>query len=257
MNKEELVQELLKYFLEEGNYSYEIPSSYDEKRTLLRSLINMREPFPIKEEILKLEDELLQIELKEKGIVDGLNLKEALENISLYLGDLTTLKVDAIVNAGNSYGLGCFNPTHRCLDNNVHTASGIRLRLECSELLKGKTLNNGDILVCNGYNLPCKYVITTVGPEVQGEVTRKDEEDLVGCYKNALEYAIKHNFKTIAFSSISTGLFSYPINKAKLIAYHTVKDIIKNNKIKVIFVLYSKEDYDEYRSLFKNERKNK
>ena len=252
MNKDELVQELLKYFLKEGKYSYEIPSTYDEKRALLRGLINIREAIPIKEEILKLEDKLLQIELKEKGIVDGLSLPEVEENISLYLGDLTTLKVDAIVNAGNSYGLGCFNPTHRCLDNNVHTASGIRLRLECSELLKDKTLKNGDILVCKGYNLPCKYVITTVGPQIKGEVTREDEADLAGCYKNALEYAIKHNFKTIAFPSISTGLFSYPINKAKHIAYHTVKDIIKNNKIKVIFVLYSKEDYDEYRHLFRN-----
>ena len=102
MNKDELVQELLKYFLKEGKYSYEIPSTYDEKRALLRGLINIREAIPIKEEILKLEDKLLQIELKEKGIVDGLNLPEALENISLYLGDLTTLKVDAIVNDGNS-----------------------------------------------------------------------------------------------------------------------------------------------------------
>ena len=102
MNKDAVVQELLKYFLEEGKYSYEIPSTYDEKRALLRGLINMREAIPIKEEILKLEDELLQIELKEKGIVDGLNLPEVDENMPLYLGDLTTLKVDVIVNAGNS-----------------------------------------------------------------------------------------------------------------------------------------------------------
>ncbi len=102
MNKNELVQELLKYFLKEGNYSYEIPSTYDEKRALLRGLINVRETIPIKEEILKLEDELLQIEIKEKGIVDGVNLSEVDENMSLYLGDLTTLKVDVIVNAGNS-----------------------------------------------------------------------------------------------------------------------------------------------------------
>ena len=102
MNKNELVQELLKYFLKEGNYSYEIPFTYDEKRALLRGLINVRETIPIKEEILKLEDELLQIEIKEKGIVDGVNLSEVDENMSLYLGDLTTLKVDVIVNAGNS-----------------------------------------------------------------------------------------------------------------------------------------------------------
>jgi O-acetyl-ADP-ribose deacetylase (regulator of RNase III) len=195
------------------------------------------------------------MEIREKGIIDVINLPEIEKNISLYLGDITTIKADSIVNAGNCYGLGCFNPSHRCIDNTIHTYAGIRLRLECNEKLKGKILKNSDILVCNGYNLPAKYVITTVGPEIKENVTKQDEIDLSKCYENALKYAIDNNFKSIVFPSISTGLFGYPISKAKVIAYNTVKKILKNNNIKVVFNVYSKEDYDEYKSLFTNQRK--
>lgn len=252
--KEELIDNLLNYFINENKeYSnIDIPNNIDKKRQILRGLINLREPIEIDEEVLKLEDKLLQIELNEKGIVDVLELPEIEKNISLYLGDITTLKTDAIVNAGNNYGLGCFNPTHKCIDNTIHTYSGIRLRLECNNKLKGKILNNGDILVCNGYNLPSKYVITTVGPEIRGQITKQDEIDLSNCYKNALKYAIDNNFKSIVFPSISTGLFGYPISKAKIIAYYSVKELLKDNDIKVIFNVYSKEDYDEYQKLWNN-----
>jgi O-acetyl-ADP-ribose deacetylase (regulator of RNase III) len=256
--KEKLVDNLLNYFINENrNYcNISIPNNYKEKRKLLRGLINLRNPKPLDENILTLEDKLLQLELNEKGIIDALQLPEEEKNISLYLGDITTLKTDAIVNAGNSYGLGCFNPTHNCIDNTIHTYAGIRLRLECNEKLKGKTLNNGDILVCNGYNLPAKYVITTVGPEINTNVTKQDEQDLSKCYENALKYAIDNNFKSIVFPSIGTGLFGYPINKAKIIAYETVKSLVSTNNIKVIFNVYSEEDYNEYKTLFRNQRKN-
>jgi O-acetyl-ADP-ribose deacetylase (regulator of RNase III) len=256
--KEKLVDELLNYFINENKeYSnIDIPNSYIEKRKLLRGLINLRNPKDLDNEILKLEDALLELELKEKKIIDVLKLKEEEKNISLYLGDITTLKADAIVNAGNSYGLGCFNPTHKCIDNTIHTYAGIRLRLECNKKLNGKKLNNGDILVCKGYNLPSKYVITTVGPQIYKNITKQDELDLSKCYLNALNYAIKNNFKSIVFPSISTGLFGYPINKAKLIAYQTVKKVLKNNNIKVIFNLYSEEDYNEYKYLFTDKGKN-
>ena len=252
--KEELIDKLLNYFIDENKeYSnIDIPNNVEDKRQILRGLINLREPIEIDESILKLEDKLLQIELNEKGIVDVLELPEIEKNISLYLGDITTLKAEAIVNAGNNYGLGCFNPTHKCIDNTIHTYSGIRLRLECNDKLKGKTLTNGDILVCNGYNLPSKYVITTVGPEIREQITKQDEIDLSNCYKNALKYAIDNNFKSIVFPSISTGLFGYPISKAKLIAYNSVKELLKDNDIKVIFNVYSKEDYDEYQKLWNN-----
>jgi O-acetyl-ADP-ribose deacetylase (regulator of RNase III) len=212
----------------------------------------MRRPKSLDENILALEDELLQLELKEKQIINSQNLPEVEKNISLFLGDITTLEADAIVNAGNSYGLGCFSPNHNCIDNVIHTYAGIRLRLECYKKLAGRELNNGDILVCNAYNLPSKYVITTVGPCIRGNITKQDEIDLSKCYENALKYAIKNNFKTIVFPSISTGVFSFPINKAKVIAYETVKKIMSDSDIKVIFNVYSEEDYNEYQTLFRN-----
>lgn len=250
--KEEIIDKLLKYFIKEKKeYSeIKIPNEVEKKRNILRGLINLREPEPLKEEILELEDHLLQIELWEKGIISTASLPEIEPNISLYFGDITTLKADGIVNAGNRVGLGCFNPTHRCIDNTIHTYAGIRLRLECQRKLKGKYLQNGEILVCKGYNLPCKHIITTVGPIVQRKVTEENEEDLKKCYKNSLEYAISHHWKTIVFPCISTGLFGYPIEKAKIIAYQTVKEMIKDKNIKVIFNVYSKEDYQEYKKMF-------
>jgi O-acetyl-ADP-ribose deacetylase (regulator of RNase III) len=256
--KEELVNQLLHYFINENsNYSsIDIPNSYFEKRKLLRGLINLRNPSDIDCEILKLEDMLLGLELKEKGSVDVLKLPEVEKNISLYLGDITTLKADAIVNAGNAYGLGCFNPMHQCIDNTIHTFAGIRLRLECNEKLKGRCLRNGEILVCHGYNLPSSYVITTVGPQISSKVTKQDALDLSKCYENALMYAIRNHFQSIVFPSISTGLFGYPIRYAKVIAYETVKRVLQNHNIKVVFNVYSEDDYHEYKSLFANQGKN-
>lgn len=251
--KEELITELLNYFIaEKPEYSkLIIPSDIDEKRDLLRGLINLRDPEPISQDILKLEDSLLKKELWEKGIVNISDLEEVEKNIYLYFGDITTLKVDCMVNSGNSVGLGCFIPTHRCIDNAIHTYAGIRLRLECNKKLNGKSLKNGDILVCKGHNLPCNHVITVVGPQVKRDITKENEEDLKKCYENALKYAIKHHYKSIVFPCISTGLFGYPIQRSKYVAYNTVKELIQGRKIKVIFCLYSKGDYDEYLKLFK------
>lgn len=252
--KEQIIDELLNYFLKESHKDKEIsvPNDLETKRLLLRGLVNLREPNPLDENILELEDKLLQLELKEKKVTDALELPEVEKNISLFKGDITTIKADVIVNAGNSYGLGCFNPNHGCIDNAIHTYAGIRLRLECNEKLQGKKLNNGDILVCKGYNLPSKYVITTVGPQVFRQISKQDEEDLKNCYKNALEYAVKNNFKTIVFPSISTGVFAYPIGKAKIIAFTTVKEFLKDHDIKVVFNLFSEDDYREYANIFRD-----
>ena len=254
--KAEIVDKLLDYFMsEKPEYSHiHRPHSLEEKRNLLRGLINLREAEPIDEKILELEDRLLKIEAWEKGIVSVNDLKELEKNICVYFGDITTLKADGIVNAGNHDGLGCFNPTHRCIDNTIHTYAGIRLRLECKKKLKGKKLKNGDILVCKGYNLPCQYVITTVGPQILRDVTLENERDLKKCYENALEYAIKHHWRSIVFPCISTGLFGYPIEKAKQIAYHTVKAMIQDKNIRVIFNVYSHEDYLEYLELFHQDK---
>ncbi|MDE5538881.1 MAG: macro domain-containing protein, partial [Bacilli bacterium] len=219
--KEELLLKIIKYLKDESNYQFEISKSYEELKNTYKALVNLRIPKSISEEILDIEDQYLKLELKDKKITDVDDLKEIEKNIVLWQGDITTLKCDIIVNAGNNEGLGCFNPSHICIDNVIHTNAGMRLRLECNDILRGNTIKNGDFIVCNAYNLPCKKVLTTVGPQVIESVTKQNETDLANCYKNALEYAIKNNYKSIAFPSISTGLFAYPIEKAKIVAYNS------------------------------------
>ena len=159
-------------------------------------------PKSIDEDILLLEDEYLKLELQDKKITDVKDLKEIEKHIILWKGDITTLKCDVIVNAGNHDGLGCFNPNHQCIDNIIHTNAGMRLRLECNDILKGKTIPTGDIIVCNAYNLPSQKVITTVGPQIFEKVTKQDELDLASCYKKALEYAIKNDYQSNKKSQI-------------------------------------------------------
>lgn len=252
--KEKSLLEIVQFLIKENNYDIDIPNSYDELKRLYKALVNIRMPHYISEDILKLEDEYLRLELKEKEITDVNTLKEIEDNIILWQGDITTLKCDIIVNAGNNQGLGCFNPNHICIDNVIHTNAGMRLRLECNNILKGKEISNGEIIVCNAYNLPSKKVITTVGPQVLKTVTKQNEIDLSNCYKNALEYAIKNGYKSIAFPSIATGLFDYPIEKAKVIAYNSVKKVLNKyeTNIKVIFNVFSESDYNEYKQLFEN-----
>lgn len=254
MSKEKLLLQIVQYLIQENHYDIEIPNSYEKLKKLYKTLVNMRMPKPINEEILKLEDEYLKLELKDKKIIDVNNLNEIEDNIILWQGDITALKCDVIVNAGNHQGLGCFNPSHVCVDNVIHTSAGMRLRLECNEILKGNEISTGGIIVCSAYNLPSKKVITTVGPQVFNEVTRKNKIDLSNCYKNSLEYAIQNHYKSIAFPSISTGLFGYPIEKAKIVAYNSIKEILKKYKtdIKIILNVFSESDYNEYRKLFKN-----
>lgn len=252
--KEKLLLKIVQFLIKENNYNIEIPSDYDNLKQLYKALVNIRSPYPISEEILKLEDEYLKLELKDKGLVDINSLKEIESNIILWRGDITTLKCDIIVNAGNHRGMGCFNPSHICIDNVIHTNAGMSLRLECNHILNGKELMNGEIIVCNAYNLPSKKVITTVGPQVYKDVTKQDEIDLSNCYKNSLEYAIKNKYASIAFPSISTGIFGYPIKEAKIIAYASVKKVLSeyDTNIKVIFDVFSESDYNEYKKLFKN-----
>ena len=252
--KKQLLSKIIAYLIKENNYDLEMPNSYEELKKIYKALVNMRIPNPIDENILLLEDEYLSLELNDKVITNVEDLKEIEPNIILWQGDITTLKCDVIVNAGNNEGLGCFNPSHICIDNIIHTNAGMRLRLECNNNLKGSKLHNGEILVCNAYNLPNKKVITTVGPQIYKEITKQDEIDLANCYKRPLIYAIENNYESIAFPSISTGLFAYPISRAKVIAYDSVKEILKQyiTNIKVIFNVYSESDYNEYRELFKN-----
>ena len=168
-----------------------VPKSETEQKRLLRTLMNIRRPMPIGDDFLAVQDEYLQAEIKIKGITDLSSLNPISGDIYLWQGDITTLRCGAIVNAANSEMLGCFCPCHGCIDNAIHTFSGIQLRLECSEIMQKQGCSEpvGRAKLTKAYNLPCKYVLHTVGPFIGGEVTRNDEEQLASCYRSCLALA--------------------------------------------------------------------
>ena len=248
---------LIDYLLKESgrnNFDY----SNRDKKSLYRALVNVRQPNPISEDFLKVEDEYLQEELKKQNITnvnDIKSIKEQYNNsnivnndkICLWQGDITKLNIGAIVNAGNSQGLGCFIPNHNCIDNQINTFAGVRLRLACNDIMKdiNYNLETGKAIITRGYNLPCKYIIQTVGAIIENEVTDTKIKELSDCYKNSLQLAIDNGIRTIAFPCISTGVFKFPKTKASQIAIKTVDEFISNNKNtidKVVFNLWSDED---------------
>ena len=261
MNKEKLVDKLLDYFIHENDMflDCDAPANYEEKRKVLRGIINLRLPEKINDEILKLEDELLKLELKEKKTTDAKDINLVEKGIALWQGDITTLKADAIVNAANSAMLGCFIPNHSCIDNQIHTSSGIRLRLYCNDLMNEKEAKTGEAIITPAFNLPSKYVIHTVGPIINCKVTEKDKQTLASCYTSCLDLARKNNVKTIAFPCISTGVFAFPKEEACKIAVSTVRDYLKKYPDafdKVIFNVFSKEDKTYYERYLKNKKNN-
>lgn len=227
--------------------------SYEEKKRLFRSLCNVREAKPISPTFLALQDKYLQEELSQKGIVENIEPFKIQNKIYLWKGDITTLKIEAIVNAANSQGLGCFIPCHKCIDNCIHSASGIQLRLACKEKMKkiGK-LETGKAFLTKGYNLPSHYVIHTVGPIIYDFVSDLEKEQLSNCYKNSLELAKENNIREIAFCCISTGEFRFPKDLACQLAVNTVKNYLAEQETffdKIVFNVFTQEDYEIY---FKN-----
>lgn len=228
-----------------------IPESEAEQKRLLRSLINIRLPSPIGNDFLAIQDEYLQTAIAEKGITKLHDLTPFKDNIYLWQGDITTLECDAIVNAANSGMTGCYHPCHNCIDNCIHTFAGVRLRLKCAEMmeLQGHEEPTGKAKITPAYNLPCKYVIHTVGPIVQGRLTEKHRMLLKSCYESCLELAVLNRIKSIAFCCISTGVFGFPKDKAAEIAVQTVREFLKNHDIEVIFNVFKDADYELYRQL--------
>lgn len=233
---------LIDYLLKEDpQYSeLQIPETIGEKRDLFRALRNVRWTKPVSEEFLRLQDEELQVQLQEKGIVDlnklstinsplstTLNSKPSTLNYTIWQGDITRLKVDAIVNAANSQMLGCFHPLHKCIDNAIHSAAGVQLREECHQMMlqQGREEPTGHAKITKAYNLPCRYVIHTVGPIIStGIPTPLQKEQLASCYRSIMACADENHLESIAFCCISTGEFRFPNQLAAKIAVQTVKD---------------------------------
>lgn len=253
MTQEERRMYIIRALLEENPRYPEIPPSDKQQKMLLRSLMNVRPPRPISEGFLAVQDEYLREELRQRGITDLADLTPIGEGIYLWQGDITTLRCDAIVNAANSQLLGCFCPCHGCIDNCIHTYAGVQLRLACAQLMKrqGCEEETGRAKITRAYNLPCKYILHTVGPIIQGRLTKRDEELLASCYRSCLELAVQNGVDSIAFCCISTGEFHFPNDRAAEIAVRTVREFIQEKKsgIKVIFNVFKDLDYKIYRNL--------
>ncbi len=247
-----LIQELLNEQSQYGNIK--VPESEKGQTELLRSLFNTRLPESASDEFLEIQDAYLREEIEKKGITDLSDLNAIEKEIYLWKGDITTLKCDAIVNAANSQMLGCFCPNHGCIDNAIHTFSGVQLRLACAELMReqGHEEKTGRAKITSAYNLPCNYVIHTVGPIIYGWLRKNDKEQLMSCYRSCLELAEENNIKSIAFCCISTGEFHFPNDKAAEIAVQTVRQYKEqtHSKIEVIFNVFKESDYNIYRGLF-------
>jgi O-acetyl-ADP-ribose deacetylase (regulator of RNase III) len=165
-----------------------------------------------------------------------------MNKIELFKGDITKLKVDAIVNAANSSLLGGGG-----VDGAIHRAAGKELLAECRTLNGCKT---GDVKITKGYNLPAKYVIHTVGPVWHGG-NAGEPEKLASCYRKSMELAIENGIKTIAFPNISTGVYGYPKREAAKIATQTVSAFPENNSEieQVTFCVFDDENFEIYSDL--------
>lgn len=246
-----LIQELL-----QENVQYrdmEIPVGEAEQKQLLRGLMNVRLPRRIGKEFLKVQDEYLQAETAAKGITELDDLNPVSEGLYLWQGDITTLRCDAIVNAANSGMTGCYVPNHRCIDNCIHSFSGIQLRIDCAEIMQmqGHEEETGKAKITKAYNLPCRYILHTVGPIIGGSLTKADCELLAGCYRSCLELAADYHLESVAFCCISTGEFHFPNDKAAQIAVSTVKGFMQKETSvkKVVFNVFKDMDKEIYSRL--------
>lgn len=234
-----------------------IPEESQGQKDLLRSLMNVRPPMPVSREFLKVQDEYLSEERDSLGIVDGNALAPVPEDdrIVLWRGDITTLKADAIVNAANSALRGCFYPLHSCIDNIIHSRSGIQLRLLCDDMMnrQGHEEPTGKAKITPAFNLPSKYILHTVGPIITGKLTTRDCELLAACYRSCLELADANGCKSIAFCCISTGEFHFPKEKAAETAIETVRKYLAGNSSidRVIFNVFGEEDHSIYKRLLR------
>lgn len=231
----------------------EIPTDAQRQKVLLRGLMNIRSPRAIHPEFQKIQDAYLQAETAEKGITDIADLSPIQLGLYLWQGDITTLRCDAIVNAANSGMTGCYVPNHRCIDNAIHTYAGVELRLACAELMEqqGYPEPTGTAKITPAFNLPCKYVLHTVGPIIDGPVTAQDEALLASCYRACLEKAAEQDLESVAFCCISTGEFHFPNNLAAQIAVRTVKEFLSRQTSvrKVIFNVFKDLDKQIYQQL--------
>ena len=246
-----------------GDYKdLKTPEDTQGKQQLLRSLMNIRMPKAIPEAVISVQDAYLKSRAAEKGIVKAEDIPVIRDGMSIWQGDITRLKVDAIVNAANSQMLGCFVPMHTCIDNCIHTYAGVQLRAACHAQMKKLRQQYGSSyeqptavpMLTDAYNLPAKKVIHIVGPIVYDRLTAELEQDLADCYRNTLDMCAENGLKSVAFCCISTGVFRFPGRRAAEIAVETVSTWQKAHPgaaDRVIFNVFKDEDKKIYESLLR------
>ena len=257
MNQQERCLWLIRALLDETPQyrNMAVPLGAERRWQLLRSLMNVRPPMPVTDEFLRVQDEFLKEMTAEKGITDGDSLPACPgdPHLVLWQGDITTLRCDAIVNAANSRMLGCFSPCHGCIDNIIHTMSGVQLRLACDELMRAQGYEEptGQAKITPGFNLPARYVLHTVGPIIDDEVTAGDEALLASCYRSCLELGGQNGLRSVAVCCISTGVFRFPPDRAAGIAVQAVKEFLREDTgiRRVIFNVFKDSDLAIYREL--------
>ena len=235
-----------------------IPESGEGQWRLLRSLFNVRPPYPASPEFLDIQDEYLGEMIRERGITDGDSLPPAASDprLVLWQGDIASLRCDAIVNAANSALLGCWQPCHSCIDNIIHSFAGVQLRIKCSELMEaqGHEEETGKAKITPAYNLPSKFVLHTVGPIILGELEEEDCRLLADCYRSCLSLAAENGLRSVAFCCISTGVFRFPPERAAEIAVKTVKAFLNHSETslkRVIFNVFKDSDWEIYSNILK------
>lgn len=255
MTQDERRNFLIKILLDENEQykKIDIPKNEVEQKQLLRGLMNVREAKPISAEFIEIQDKYLTEETRRKGITDVDSLIPVKDGIYIWQGDITTLKCEAIVNAANSGMTGCYVPNHRCIDNCIHFYAGIQLRLVCADIMsrQGHYEPTGEAKITKSYNLPCNYIIHTVGPIVKGRLTNTDCSLLKKCYDSCLRVADENGLNSIAFCCISTGEFHFPNDKAAEIAVETITEFLKRKTSlkKVVFNVFKDEDREIYEKL--------
>jgi len=273
MDRLENLKNIIMYLMADEHVSHRIPSTLEERQRMMRALmnvwssesiqaclegrvatnedeVNVWEPRPISEDFLKMQDAELQMQCEDKGIVEISDITPQTSDILLWQGDITRLKVDAIVNAANAQALGCWAPLHNCIDNCIHSAAGIQLRKECNDTMQGRLLATGNAFITKGDNLPAKHVIHTVGPIIpDGIPTKEQEEQLAQCYRSCLDLAEQNGLESIAFCCISTGVFHFPNELAARIAIETVKSYPRHALKTIVFNVFLDKDRDIYQQL--------
>lgn len=245
MDRIENIKHVIEYLMADAHVSHRIPAMYEERQRMMRALMNIWEPRSISLEFLVKQDAELALQREDKGVVyiDG-------DGLQLWQGDITRLHVDAIVNAANAQALGCWSPLHNCIDNCIHSAAGIQLRKACADIMQGRLLKTGEAIITQGYNLPAKHVIHTVGPIIEsGYPSKEQENELAQCYRSCLDLAEQDHLTSIAFCCISTGVFHFPNERAAEIAIETVREYPRKSVKTIVFNVFLDKDYDIYSHL--------